>query len=666
VPENNASRKLRSYADESAMWRAAGHWARELLQREPTARIAVIAPDLDADAVSISRKVREGFAPGWQTAGERYRNAVDVSYGMPLSAYPAIAVAGMCLRFAASGLSSTDVSTLMRSAFLGGGDHHARCRLDLQLRAMPDRHWHPDNLLAALPRPKNPDRGVDFQFVLSELAALQQRRNDRQFPAAWAKKIDEVLIKIGWPGVEQPDSATFQLQNRWRQLLNELSQLGAVGTRMSLAECVGRLLQIAGETVYQPESQGGGLRVLGMLEAVGLEFDHLWLGAMDASRWPAAGNPLALVNRQLQRDRGMPDASPLDTLQFSQRILQRILGATGSAEICWARLEDDKALIPSPLLEVGQAEMHVDKGDPQWHAALQLGAATTVIPDDDAPPVQVGELVSGGAYTLQAMREEPFKAFCKGRLHARELDLLQPGLNARMRGVIVHGALHHLLRELPTLAQMRRWDDTERNERIDGAAWFPLAPLWSQADPVLRRLLQLEKRRLIPLLDAFLQAECQRDDFEIAGVESQAKLAYGPVELRLRIDRLDRLSDGALLITDYKASDAKSFLDTKRGTPKQLQLSVYARALENDSVGGLQLIYLSSREITYRGEGGSIPLGKADAGNWSELLETWCAEVDVLLQRFAAGETGLNAVQEIKNARPLALLSRFAELSNAD
>ncbi|NNE59344.1 MAG: hypothetical protein HKN35_00435, partial [Woeseia sp.] len=494
VPENNASRKLRSYADESAMWRAAGHWARELLQREPTARIAVIAPDLDADAVSISRKVREGFAPGWQTAGERYRNAVDVSYGMPLSAYPAIAVAGMCLRFAASGLSSTDVSTLMRSAFLGGGDHHARCRLDLQLRAMPDRHWHPDNLLAALPRPKNPDRGVDFQFVLSELAALQQRRNDRQFPAAWAKKIDEVLIKIGWPGVEQPDSATFQLQNRWRQLLNELSQLGAVGTRMSLAECVGRLLQIAGETVYQPESQGGGLRVLGMLEAVGLEFDHLWLGAMDASRWPAAGNPLALVNRQLQRDRGMPDASPLDTLQFSQRILQRILGATGSAEICWARLEDDKALIPSPLLEVGQAEMHVDKGDPQWHAALQLGAATTVIPDDDAPPVQVGELVSGGAYTLQAMREEPFKAFCKGRLHARELDLLQPGLNARMRGVIVHGALHHLLRELPTLAQMRRWDDTERNERIDGAAWFPLAPLWSQADPVLRRLLQLEKR----------------------------------------------------------------------------------------------------------------------------------------------------------------------------
>ncbi|NNE59737.1 MAG: hypothetical protein HKN35_02455, partial [Woeseia sp.] len=214
--------------------------------------------------------------------------------------------------------------------------------------------------------------------------------------------------------------------------------------------------------------------------------------------------------------------------------------------------------------------------------------------------------------------------------------------------------------------QMRRWDDTERNERIDGAAWFPLAPLWSQADPVLRRLLQLEKRRLIPLLDAFLQAECQRDDFEIAGVESQAKLAYGPVELRLRIDRLDRLSDGALLITDYKASDAKSFLDTKRGTPKQLQLSVYARALENDSVGGLQLIYLSSREITYRGEGGSIPLGKADAGNWSELLETWCAEVDVLLQRFVAGETGLNAVQEIKNARPLALLSRFAELSNAD
>ncbi|MGB5247239.1 MAG: PD-(D/E)XK nuclease family protein [Woeseia sp.] len=656
----------RSYADANTMWRAAGCWARELLEQNPLSRIAIVAPDLESDATGIAGEVREGFAPGWQLAGGRYRDAVDVSYGMPLALYPAIGVAGLCLRLACDGLNSTDVSVLLRSGFIGDADIAERARLDWFLRSLPDRQWLPANLSATL-RPRIDDESAGLFLVrLEKIAELYEQRQQQRSPADWAQSIDEMLTAIGWPGESQPDSAEFQLQNRWRQLLNDVARLGSVRSSMTLPDCLRCLMQIAGETLYQPESRAGGLRLLGMLEAVGLEFDYLWLGGMDASRWPTTANPLALVNRQLQRERGMPDATPADALQFSQRILQRVLIAANQVEVSWARLEDDKELLPSPLLDVEGADPARDTNDPGWHATTLLGSPTVAIPADKAPPVLPDERISGGAYTVQSMREEPFKAFAEGRLHVRDLDIIQPGFSPRMRGTLVHGALQQLLRELPAQADLKRWSSDQCVERIDKAAWQPLAKHWPHADPVLQRLLQLEKRRLEQLLHAFIQKENEREDFQVLAVESSAKLDYGPVHLRLRIDRLDRLADGALLITDYKASDAKSFLERKYGRPKQLQLCVYARALEDDSVGGLQLTYVNSSEIRYVGEGGSISHSKVKPEDWSALLEDWCAEVDVLLKRFADGETGINALQEIKKARSLAVLSRFAELASVN
>ncbi len=656
---------LHAHADAAAMWRAAGRWARDTLEREPGARVAVIVPDLETDAVSITRLVREGFAPGWQLGGARHRTSVDVSYGMPLAAYPAIGVALSVLRLAANGLSSGDVSILLRTPFTGDIDAAGRSRLDLFLRSIPDRHWLPSTLLDAL-RGAGKDRdGADWCERFGAVEQLHDERSQLRSPAAWARQIDEVLTQVGWPGTAAPDSAEFQLLNRWRQLLNALAQLEAVRPRCTLAEAVSRLQQLASDTVYQPEVEGGGLRILGMLEAAGLEFDQLWIGALDASRWPPVSQPLALVNRRLQRETGMPDSSPADTLEFARRTLQRLQAAATCVEMSWARLEGDKELIPSPLLHTESQQEFADAGDPGWHAAAYLGASRQVIYPDEAPRVEHGEVISGGAYTVQSMREEPFTAFANGRLHTRELERFAAGLTPLQRGNVVHDALHHLLRDRPTQADIQGWSEEARAERIAAAAWRPLAKHWAQADPVLQRLLRMEQQRLRHLLAAFLDKECARDAFAVEGVEVRTVLQHGPVRLDLRIDRLDRLADTSLLIIDYKSGEKKPFMSTKRKAPAHLQLCVYARALD-DAVGGLTLLFVDSREIVYIGDGGSVAWGKTDVEAWAAVLEEWCHEVDVLLTRFAAGDIGVNSEQKHADARPLAVLSRFAELHHAD
>ncbi|NQV87302.1 MAG: hypothetical protein HQ492_09530 [Woeseiaceae bacterium] len=109
---------LQYFDSSAAELRSAGAWARQQIDRNPEARIAIIANSLEKNADSIVRQVREGATPGWQHGHQAVYNAVTVSYGQRLSDYPAIAVAILVLRWLVADLSSTDVAMLLRSPLI--------------------------------------------------------------------------------------------------------------------------------------------------------------------------------------------------------------------------------------------------------------------------------------------------------------------------------------------------------------------------------------------------------------------------------------------------------------------------------------------------------------------------------------------------------------------
>ncbi len=659
----SATTLYRSYVDQSSQWRAAGNWARQMLQSEPSARLAVIAPDLEADGDAISRQVREGFAPGWQLAGPAYRRSVNLSYGKRLTEFPLLVAAEKVLRFAAGGLRGGDISFLLRTPFVSADELPGRSRLELHLRSVPDRIWQPQDLLDLLSAKSQETDGLAWRQRLKCLVELQAEADSQLTPTRWAERFDQVLQAVGWPAVNKPDSDEFQLLNRWRQLLNEFAGLEHILPILNLAEAVRRLFQLAGATLYQPEAASGGLSLMGLLEASGMEFDYLWVGGMDSTRWPTSSQPLALLNRDLQRAAEMPDATPGDTLEFALRTLARLRHSAAELVFCWARGDGDTELLPSPLLGLdADSNVIADSDDPGLHASNWTGSAScALLQPDNAPPVQSDEQVRGGAYTVQKMREEPFTAFVTGRLAVSELEPFRPGLSPRQRGIVLHDALQQLLIDKPTRSELAAWQAEDREVRIEKSAWRSLRHFTAHADDVLRQVLQLEKQRLQQLLQCFLDAEVDRAEFRIESLEQQLELQVGTVRLTLRIDRVDRLADDSLLIADYKSGSRKAFMNRKINAPANIQLSVYARA-SNESIGGLALIYLDSREIRYEGEGGSIDFGRIKPDEWHESLRRWCAEVDGLLVRFAAGETGVNQAQSADDARPLALLSRIEEL----
>jgi probable DNA repair protein len=649
-----------SCVDSDAELRAAGLWARRHLESDADATVAIVCPGLEQDAPKAARLVREGLAPGWQYADSRHRTAVNVSYGRSLAAYPLVGVALLWLGWTCRGLSTRDVSILLRAPYSGSSGTDGRCRLEMRLRRMPDRSWRPRNLIAALRGVEQSADALDWLQRVERVAAIESVRSAFDSPAVWAARIDRLLQELGWPGDKSLDSEEFQLANRWRDLLNELSRLDIVRPRIDLMEAVARLASFAADTIYQPETESGVVQLLGTLEAAGLEFDNLRVCRLDALHWPPPAYPLPLVSRTLQRQLGMPDATPADTLDFSRGVLARLAGSATNVTFSWPVSDGDLQLEASPLLRQFDYSYGGDGEDPGWYAASLSGStALDLGVDDPVPAVRRGEKVGGGAATVQRQATEPFSAFAYGRLGVRDLQTVETGLPANTRGSIIHRALHQLLLDKPSSRDIAAWSSGTEG-RIERAVDAALARHTRHADGVLLRLLAMERRRLRQLLRRFVEAELQRQAFQVLSVEESVPFLRHGVGLELRVDRIDRLADGTLLIIDYKTGALKTLL-TKAGDPKELQLVVYAAAVDAE-VGGLLLINIDSREIAYKGAGGRGEWDGLPPELWPVRLGRWKKIVDDALTQLAAGDVRLNTARTALDSRPLNVLCRVEEI----
>lgn len=652
--ERSASRLVGCESPDSEL-RAAGQWARAALADTPSVRLAIVVNDLEQDAVRSARLLREGFLPAWQYAQPHYGHALNVSFGRRLSDYPAIHDALLMLRFLTADLRAADISLLLRSPFFGQDVNFGRSRLELLMRDVPDRRWSKAALLPFLRRKADTDKqgdGADWLERIATAAERLQQAATRQTAARWAEIIDELLQDLHWPGAGVLDSEDFQLINRWRDLLNEFARLDLVVASVSYEEALARLGSLAGETIFQAETAAPVVSVLGTLEAAGMEFDKLWVTGLTAMSWPSPGKPLVLVSRDLQQQYAMPDATPADTAAFAERVLNRLASSADDVVFSFPRLIGDAEQMPSAML-AGSA-VQTSPTDCGWHAATLISEPLATVADR-VPAVRRGETVSGGATTINCQLTDPFSAFAGGRLGIRWMAAFQGGIPARTRGSLVHDALQRLYDDRPDQASIARWSASERQQRIAKALEQPFRRHARYADAVLKQLLKIESERCATLLEKVIAVDREREAFRIDSVESDVSVTLSGAMYNLRCDRVDRRDDGALIVIDYKTGSKRRFLTS--GEPGDLQLVLYACALDAD-IAGLALFNVDSRETVLDGAGPAF-----DAGDdWQRRLDEWKDIVRGAAAMIAAGDVRLNIQQQSRDARPLDVLSRYAEL----
>jgi ATP-dependent helicase/DNAse subunit B len=117
------------------------------------------------------------------------------------------------------------------------------------------------------------------------------------------------------------------------------------------------------------------------------------------------------------------------------------------------------------------------------------------------------------------------------------------------------------------------------------------------------RYLELEELRLTGLVTEWLSYEGARVEFKIAQTEVKRTVYIAGLNLDLRLDRIDQLSDGSELVIDYKSGNVSpSCWDLPR--PDDVQLPLYAGfALdhERERLGGLVFAKARTGDLGFAG-----------------------------------------------------------------
>jgi ATP-dependent helicase/DNAse subunit B len=165
------------------------------------------------------------------------------------------------------------------------------------------------------------------------------------------------------------------------------------------------------------------------------------------------------------------------------------------------------------------------------------------------------------------------------------------------------------------------------------------------------RYLELEEQRLTGLLIEWLEFEASRIEFEVTGAEVDRPIHLAGLDFNLRLDRIDRLNDGSLLVIDYKSGDVspKSW-DLPR--PDDVQLPLYAGFALDEDLGGLVFAKVRAGDQSFAGRVGdakatlfaNLPGSSALIKNslTAELLIDWRAHIEQLANDFLAGRADVD------------------------
>lgn len=640
-------------ADHRAENRTLSRWLRGLLERRPDVTIGVVVPDLAGRRASLSAQLDELLAPGAQIPGQWFApRPYNISLGLPLSHEPLIAIAFLILRLhRGEMIALEDAGRLLLSPFIAGWREEtgARALLDACLRATGEGKINLNELLRLARQLERSHACPTLAHNLEQWRGVARTLPRRAGTEVWAAHFIRLLHALGFADGRTLSSEEFQAMEAWRELLVEFSALRRVSGSLSFVKAVALLEQLGTDRIFQPQGPAAPVQVLGLLEATGLAFDHLWIMGLHDGQWPPAPHPNPFLPLPLQRRAGLPHASESREIEMARVITRRLLGTAPEVIVSYPSRADDETLSPSPLIaslpEIQPGDLQLS-GLRTWRSAVREQVELEELTTDPAPPL-AQTLVPGGSSVFKLQAACPFRAFAELRLAARPLEEAGIGLDPRARGQIVHRILDRIWRRLESHARLLEFDPLTLEALVADCVNQALDELSRRYQHTLRpHFRKLESERLRRNMLDWLALERQRQPFRVVERESRQTVAAGGIEVQLTIDRIDELPDGRKILFDYKTgklAPAQWFGER----PEEPQLPVYSMALSGE-LGAVLFGQVRTRDMAFHGiaaEAGLIPSVPSweeakptrHAGSWENVLRDWRNAIARLGAAFQAG-----------------------------
>ena len=413
------------------------------------------------------------------------------------------------------------------------------------------------------PRPAAGIAGLDLHF-----AARPEWQIARPKVEAIADLLTETISLSAFARVLSNAAQALAGDAAWRgadgrmaaEMLSELqASESALALNMAGGDAVPLLRQLLDARAVRP-AYGGHPRIFiwGLLEARLQRAGLVVLGGLNEGVWPAAPAPDPWLPPKIRAALGMPT---LETrIGFAAHDFASALGAP-EVLITRARRDSKSPTVASRFLMRLQA---MSGGLPRDVQLERLARAL----DDPGPPQPVNQPAPSppaeqrperiSVTAVDRLKADPFAFYAQAILKLRVRDPVDADHTARWKGEAVHKVFEDwLLHDNCDPDKLR-----PRAERLlqDGAIHPMLRALWAP--------------RLIEAIDwiAAMERENQAAGRLPLKAEVTGETVLGGITVHGRVDRIDRLLDGALAIIDYKTGAPPTQKAVNAGFALQLGL----------------------------------------------------------------------------------------------
>jgi len=649
---------------------AAAQWARAS-SASSEQRVGIVLLDMANDRNRLEYFLRQEF----DCLDTRYNDLpVNFATGMPLASTPMFRDALTALEWEVHPLGRPQWLSLTRSPYLAFQNDPDMVPGLIQAQFQSGSHEISlENALHIVAR-QHPSS--QLTRVMRAIRSSRAQKGVKNLDD-WTEVIRERLTLWGWPGRTGLDSIEYQQFQRFDASLDTLASLALVLPHQSYESALGLWRDCLAATVFQPKTSQDSIQVLGPLEAVGGQFDALWICGAQRGALPVRPRVEPFLPATIQKSLGMADIDESALTEEASTLLQVWFAGSRKVIASFHRTEQGLPQQVSALLSGEVIESNTSWFPPvRWAAPLQLEPA----PEDGPLVLETPETV-GGTSLIRDQAACPFRAFARHRLNLSSLRPTLIGISASERGAFLHEALFRLWRqigssdELSTLSPLAEMDliETAVSGAMQATEGACEARGYSLQERVGSVCWQLEQQLCVDLLGRWLRHERERSvPFRVVEMERNQTLQVEGLSLTLRPDRIDEFEDGRRAVIDYKTR-APSRARWLGERPQEPQLPLYS--LLDSAIQGIAYAELSASDpVQFVTLGEDLGLRKGDgkslaqqtrkiAATWPELVAQWESSLQQLATEFLEGHAAVSPQPGACDYCELASLCRITELS---
>ena len=519
---------------------------------QPQMRIALITPDREL-AVRVAAQLR------------RWGISVDDSAGIPLLQTPPGTMVLALVDAIASRFSASSILAIAKHPLVFAG--------------APRLDWL-DNVRALDLALRGAATGIGLSAITTRLKTA--RKIDENLITWWSRfaenlaplekadgrPLDDALATLRGVAAALTDNAVWrgasgrELARNWEEASNsDLARLG----RVDATGLVATFKEIFFCAVVRPP-YGGHPRVAiyGLLEARLQQADLLICSGLNEGTWPQIAQPDPWLAPAIRRHLMLPTLDR--NIGLSAHDLATALGAQ---EVLMTRARRDRGgptVASRFLLRIKALTAGTLAADDQLLAlATALDRPAETVPFAVRPlplPRPEQRLVSLSVTDFDQLKSDPYSFYAKRILGLPVLEKVDADPSYAWRGSLVHDVLEKWFTEdncaVDSLVQ--RANDLLAQESTDPL----LRALWQPRISAGLRWVAKETARL-------MEEECR----VVAVAEQPGSISINGITITGRVDRIDRTSDGDLVIIDYKTGMPPSTKQINAGFALQLGLIGY-------------------------------------------------------------------------------------------